>query len=92
MTVETLRVLCADDVRRCCIDHQWYDRGTNDDYSIMLAYVNRNSPFMHLIPHLKFVAENIVFHTSGTLTPEWVMRTLLDYFKVSLYLYKDEDD
>lgn len=92
MTVETLKVLCAEDVRRCCIDHQWYDRGDNESYSAMLEYVNRNSPFMHLIPHLKFVAENIVFHTSSTLTVEEVMRTLLDYFKVSLYLYKDEDD
>lgn len=92
MTVETLKVLCAEDVRRCCIDHQWYDRGTNDDYYACLSYVNRNSHFMHLIPHLKFVAENIVFHTSSTLTVEEVMRTLLDYFKVSLYLYKDEDD
>lgn len=92
MTVETLKVLTGEDVMRCCIDHQWYDTGDNQAYSNMLAYVNRNSPFMHLIPHLKFVAEDIVFHTSGTLTPEWVMRTLLDYFKVSLYLYKDEDD
>lgn len=47
-------------VRQCCIDNQWYTRGTNKDYEEMLDYVRDTKP---TIENIFTVAKDIYDHS-----------------------------
>lgn len=95
MTVECWKDLDSIQVIRFCCDKDYYNNGSNEDYDKMLKYVHKHRYKMHLIPHLKFVAQDILDHTDTAghyVNVEMVMQELLEYFKIHLYLETEDEE
>lgn len=60
--IKTKRVWHLNDVRKLCIRHDYYTRGTNEDYSAMLNFVSTSAPTKR---NVYKVAEDIMKHSSG---------------------------
>lgn len=60
-TVEEKKSWLPERVRQCCIDNQWYTRGTVGDYSRMLDYVRDSKP---ILSNIFKVAKDIFDHSN----------------------------
>lgn len=70
--IEESKRLTATDVRYLCIEKEWYDLGTNDDYSSMLQYVKDNGE--NVTGNAIYnIAKDIVWHTNDDLDVNDVM-------------------
>lgn len=59
-TIQETKTWHPERVRQCCIDNQWYTRGTNKDYEVMLDYVRDTKP---TIENIFTVAKDIYDHS-----------------------------
>ena len=57
-------------VRRMCIDHDYYTRGDNEDYSHMLNWVDRLYPN---VENMLFIAKDIKAHSDEDIPVESIM-------------------
>lgn len=64
------------DVRACCIKHEYYTCGDNEDYGNMLDFVGKTSPTLE---NLYLVARDIALHSERDDYP------LDDYIKTIMF-------
>lgn len=61
-TIKEVKVLNSDDVRALCIRKQWYELGTNEEYSQMLEFADSEEVTPTLIYK---IAGNIFYNTDS---------------------------
>lgn len=66
------------DVRNLCVEHQWYTRGTNAEYSRLQKYVwdNYELPSENYVEVLQHIAEDILRHSDTEYSVEDIMTCL----------------
>lgn len=77
--MKALYMLSREIVRGVCIDYDFYNTGSNDEYENMFSMVMKNGGAT-TIEDIAKIAENIVAHTykDYDLTVEWVAERLLN--------------
>ena len=58
--IEETKSWSSDLVRELCIENQWYTRGTNEEYEVMLDFIENNAP---VVGALFVTAKDIYDHS-----------------------------
>lgn len=87
-----VKKLYRNDVRRLCIDRDYYTCGDNDQYAAMFALFDRPLRTGSNITamRLEAVAEDIKVHSDTTDTVEDILSALAHLIRVEV-LYKEEE-
>lgn len=77
--MKVLYVISCETVRTVCIDNDFYNSGSNEEYENMFSMVTKNGGTMS-VEEVAEIAENIVAHTQKdyALTVEYVAERLLN--------------
>lgn len=86
------RTLSVEDVRQVCISHNYYTRGTNEEYKDMfhlLDYKTKTSGSNITSNRLQVIAMDIKDHSDTEDTVEEIMENLVVHITCSLFILED---
>ena len=76
MKIKELRVWSMKDVRRECVENNWYTRGTNKDYDKMLEFVSAKEPTN---ANMLKVASDILEHSNTEDSIDFILYCISNY-------------
>ena len=76
MKIKEFREWAMEDVRRECVENNWYTHGTNKDYDKMLAFVSAKEPTN---ANMLKVASDILEHSTTEDSIDFILYCISNY-------------